>query len=241
MKTKPVQIRGAHHCIGTSRITADAIFGIIHSRAVANGGMISVDAINDAKAQFFESLPSALNVFSTINRECMEASKGSAPDPLSQDLILSSLLGDCGEGSAEHAFRLQIEQCGEKWLNYFFQGFAKYCRQDLGPKAWERLMAAYVHAAEKCKGNLQVSDLIKRNDVKEILLECISPFSDPLKFEEVVKSTSAAINQYIANRYNIAGPYIAKITDNQMIRFLTMLLNELPLNLAGKSKAEMAF
>jgi hypothetical protein len=236
MKPKPDQIRGSHHCIGTSRITADAIFGIIHSRAVANGGTISIEAINDAKAQFIESLPSGIDLFEKINRECMAASKSTAPDPFSSDMILSTLLAACGDGSAKHAFKIQLEHCGNKWLDYFFQGFAQNVQKNLGGKTWGRLRAAFVHSAEKRKGNTQISDLLNRNEVKEVLLECISPFSKSLELDEFIKSTGATINNYIANTYTIAGPFIAKITDDQMKRFITMLLNELPIKLVGDSQ-----
>jgi hypothetical protein len=226
---KPAQIRGSHHCIGASRMTTDAIFGIIHSRAVANGGMISAQAILDAKAQFIESLPSGIDLFEKINRECMNASESSAPDPFSRDLILSTLLAACGKGSAEHAFRLQIDRCGLTWLNYFFYAFAQCAQRNLSLASRGRLISDFVGAAEKFKENLQVSDLIHRSNVQAILLECIAPFSKTLELDEIVKSIGAEINNYMANRYNIAGPFIAKITDDQLRCFLNMLLHEMPL------------
>ena len=230
------QLRGSHHCIGASRVTADQIFGIIHSRAVANGGTISIEAINDAKAQFIESLPSVLDLFEKINRECMAASKSTAPDPFSADTILPTLLAACGDGSARHAFKIQIDHCGEQWLNYFFQGFAQSSQRALGGKAWVRIRNAFVHAAEKRKGNMQISDLINSKEVKEVLLEYISPFSKPLEIDEQIKTTGALINNYIANASIITGLCIAKVTDDQMKRFLTMLVNELQLKFLQNNK-----
>jgi hypothetical protein len=227
--SKSNQIRGSHHCIGASRMTVDTIFGIIHSRAVAYGGLISAQAIMDAKAQFIESLPSGIDLFEKTNRECMTASKSSAPDPFSRDMILTTLLAACGKGSAEHTFRLQIDQCGQTWLNYFFHAFAQCAKNNLSQASRGRLISAFVGAAAKTKANMQVSDLINRSDVKEILLECIAPFSKTLELDEIAKSIGFEVNNYIANQYNIAGPFIAKISDDQIKRFLEMFSNEMPL------------
>lgn len=220
------QIRGSHHCIGTSRIILDAIFGVIHSRAIAFGGTITVKEILDAKAQFIESLPSGIDLFEKINRECMEASNSTAPDLFSRDMILATLLSACGEGSAEYAFKLQIQQCGMRWMNYFFEGMAQAVGKNISQEERGQLIDAFVHAAEKHKANMQVSDLVHRKDVQEILLECIAPFSRTVEIDEIVKATSAEINNYICTKYKIRGPHIARITDDQMKRYLTMLPNE---------------
>lgn len=223
------QIRGCHHCIGTSRILIDAIFSVIHSRAIANGGVISAKAVMDAKAQLIETLPSSVDLFETINRECMAASKSTAPDPFSHDMILSTLLAASAEGSAKHVFKLQIEHCGANWLNYFFQAFAKCAQKNLSQASWKHLIATFVQVAETKKANMQVSDLLHQNQVKETLLECIAPFYKTLGLDEIVKSTAAEIDSYLSRQYNITGPFIAKITDHQMKHFLEMLREEMPL------------
>ena len=119
------QLRGSHHCIGTGRAVADLIFKIVHGQAVSNGGTISPEEILSLKAQFFLNLPSGIDFFEKINRQCMHASGGAADEPLSRQNILPTLLTVCAKSSAEHAFRLQIEKCNGIWLKSFFRAFPK--------------------------------------------------------------------------------------------------------------------
>jgi hypothetical protein len=51
-------------------------------------------------------------LFEKINRQCMEAGGNAGPNPFSRDTILSTLLSACGQGSAEYAFKAQIQQFG---------------------------------------------------------------------------------------------------------------------------------
>jgi hypothetical protein len=231
MMPESAQIRGSHHCIGTARMVADLIFEFVHSQAIANGGMISAEDILSAKAQFVLSLPVGIDVFEKINRECMHASGSAAPDPFSRDNILSTLLSACGKGSAEYAFNFQIDRCGPSWLSCFFQGLSQVARKNISEESWGDLITAYVHAAEIYKANMHVFDVIARNDVKATLSDCIAPLYKMFESDEIAKSTSAEINNVIARKYNVTGPSIVKITDDQMKRFLTMLLKEMSLRL----------
>src|SRR5665647_645030 len=231
MMPESAQIRGSHHCIGTARIVADLIFEFVHSQAIANGGMISAEEILSAKAQFILSLPVGIDFFERINRECMHASGSVAPDPFSRDNILSTLLSACGKGSAEYAFKLQIERCSPSWVSYFFQGLSQVARKNISEESWEYLITAYVHAAEINKADMHVFDVIARNDVKATLSECIAPLYKMLESDEVAKSTSAEINDVIARNYNVTGPSIVEIADDQMRRFFTMLLKEMSFRL----------
>lgn len=225
------QLRGSHHCIGTGRAMADLIFKIVHSRALENGGMISAEEILSVKAQFVVGLPSGMDFFERINQECMHASGSTASDPFSQDTLLSTLLSACGKGSAELAFKLQVEKCGADWLEIFFQAFSEVARNNISQDTWQNLIAAYVHAAEVYKAKMQVFDIIARNDVRTILSDCVAPFYRIFESDKIAKSINASINDVIARKYNIAGPSTVKITNDQMERFLTMLSKEMSLRL----------
>ncbi len=232
------QLRRSHHCIGTGRAVADLIFKIAHGRAMENGGTISAEDILSLKAQFILNLPSGMDFFERINRECMQASGGAAPDPFSRKNILSTLLLACGKGSAEYAFKLQIEKCSSDWLGYFFQGLSEVARNNLSQDSWQELIAAYVHTAEISKSKMQVLDLMARNDVKKVLSDSVAPLYKISDSNEIGRSTSAAINNVISRKYNITGSSIAKITNDQMERFLGMLSKEMPLRLHLPATAE---
>jgi hypothetical protein len=160
----------------------------------------------------------------------MHASGSAAPDPFSRDNILSTLLSACGKGSAEYAFKFQIDRCGPTWLSCFFQGLSQVARKNISEESWGDLITAYVHAAEINKANMHVFDVIARNDVKATLSDCIAPLNKMFESDEIAKSTSAEINDVIRN-YNVTGPSIVEITDDQMKRFLTMLLKEMSFRL----------
>jgi hypothetical protein len=235
-----VQIPGSHHCIGTSRAVADLIFKNVHSQAVANGGMISAEEVLSLKAQFILNLPSGIDFFEKINRQCAHAGQSAATNPLSREHILPTLLSVCAQGSAKHAFRLQIENFRSKWIDCFFQGLAQVVRGNINEEAWRNLIAAYVHTAETNKAKMQVLDLLARKDVKEIISDGLAPLYNMFKLDEIAKSTCAQINDVIAREYKIAGPSIVKITDEDLMTFLTMLQKEMPIRLHPPVTSEMA-
>ena len=225
------QLRGSHHCIGTGRAVADLIFKIVHGQALSNGGTISAEEILSLKAQFFLNLPSGIDFFENINRQCMHASGGVADDPLSRQNILPSLLTVCTRSSAVHAFRLQIEKCKAIWLKSFFQGLSEVVRRNLNEESWRNLIAAYVHTAEIKKANMQVLDVLQRYDVKEILANGLAPLYEAFKSDKIAKSISAQINNVIAREYKAVGPSVIKITDEELMTFLTMAQKEMPIRL----------
>jgi hypothetical protein len=225
------QLRGSHHCIGTGRAVADVIFKLLHSQAIKNGGALSTEEILSLKAQFNLNLPSGMAFFEKINQECMSASRSAAPDPLSRKNILQTLLSVCAKGSAEHAFRLQIEKCKAIWLNYFFKGLSQVVRKNINEESWRVLIAAYVQTAEMKKAKTQVMDVLARHDVKATIADGLAPLFKMLESEEVAKSTSAEINNVIVREYNLTGPSIVKITDDELKTFLTMLQEEMPIRL----------
>ena len=225
------QLRGSHHCIGTGRAVADLIFKIVHGQAVSNGGTISAEEILSLKAQFFLNLPSGVDFFEKINRQCMHASGSAADDPLSRQNILPTLLTVCAKSSAEHAFRLQIEKCKAIWLKSFFQGLSEVVRRNINEESWRNLIAAYVHTAELKKANMQVLDLLARHDVKAILADGLAPLYAVFESDKIAKSTSAQINDVIARQYKVTGPSIVKITDDELLTFLTMAQKEMPIRL----------
>jgi hypothetical protein len=225
------QLRGSHHCIGTGRAVADLIFQIVHNQAVSNGDTISAEEILSVKAQFFLNLPSGIDFFEKINHQCMHASGSAADDPLSRQNILPTLLTVCAKSSAEHAFRLQIEKCKAIWLKSFFQGLSEVVRRNLNEESWRNLIAAYVHTAELKKANMQVLDVLARHDVKAILAEGFAPLYEMFKSDQIAKSISAQINDVIARQYKVTGPSIVKITDEELLTFLTMAQKEMPIRL----------
>jgi hypothetical protein len=233
--SQPAQLRGSHHCIGTGRTIADLIFKIVYDRAIENGGALSAEEVLSVKAEFIVSLPSGVDFFERVNQECMYASGSAAPDPFSRDNILSTLLLACGKGSARYAFRFQIERYGPDWLGYFFQALSQVVRRNISNELWEDLIAAYVHAAEINKANMQVLDVIARNDVRVILSDSVAPLYRMLELDEIARSTGAEINDVIACK--VAEPGIVKITDDQMKTFLTMLAKEMSPSAAANQAA----
>jgi hypothetical protein len=226
-----VQLRGCHHCIGAAHTVTETIFRIIESRAIANGGMISVEDITNARVDIIESLSSSVDSFEKIHQECMDASGSYAPDPFSRDMILSTLLLACGERSAKQVFKVQIEKCGPEWLSYFFYAFAKVARDHLSHESKVHLIIAYADASGKFKSNLTVLNLLNEAGIKEILLECVASISKAAEIGEVSKSTCGRVNEFIATKYNFTGPYITKITTDQMKQYFVMLQKETELSL----------
>jgi len=223
---KSAQLPGCHHCIGAADAATDQIVRILRNRAIANGGMISVEEITKAHAQFNESLSSSIDSVETIYQECMEASESHAPDPFSRGMILSTLLSACGERSARQVFKAQIEKCGVEWLGCFFYAMGKLCRDNISDASKVNLIIAYVDAALKFKSNLSASDLVNDTRIKEILIECIGPFFETARLDEVSKATSDRVNKFITTKYNFTGPYIATITTDQMKHYFVMLQRE---------------
>jgi len=234
------QLRGSHHCIGTGRTVADLIFKIVHAQAVSNGGMISAEEILSLEAQFFLSLPSGIDFFEKINRQCMHASGSTADDPLSRQNILPTLLSVCTKSSAEHAFRLQVEKCKAIWLKSFFQGLSEVVRRNLNEELWRILTAAYVHTAGMKKANMQVLDVLARHDVKAILADGLAPLYEVFESDKIAKSISSQINNVIAREYNVTGPSIIKITDEELMTFLTMAQKEMPIRLPEPTRGNRA-
>jgi hypothetical protein len=224
-------IRGSHHCIGTGRAVAEVIFGLVHSQATKNGGVLSAEEILSLKAQFVLSLPSGIEFFEKINQQCMQASGSAAPDPLSRDNILQTLLSVCAKGSAEHAFRFQIEKCKAVWLDSFFLGLSQMVRKNLSDESWRVLIAAYVQTAALNKANMQVIDMLARHDVRAIIADGLTPLYKTLESENMTRSASAEINNAIAREYSVTGPSMVKITDEELVSFLTMLQQEMSLRL----------
>jgi hypothetical protein len=126
---------------------------------------------------------------------------------------------------------LQIEKCKAIWLKSFFQGLSEVVRRNLNEESWLILIAAYVHTAEMKKGDLQVLDVLARHDVKAILADGLAPLYEVFESDNIAKSISAQINDVIARQYKVTGPSIVKITDEELLTFLTMAQKEMPIRL----------
>jgi hypothetical protein len=224
-------VRGCHHCIGAARTVTDVIFSTLHSRAIANGGVISASEIKIAQAQFIEKLPTGFELFELVHKECMDTSASHAPEPFSRDMILSTLLSACGKGSAKHVFKVQTEQCGIEWFGYFFYAFSLAAQDNLSHASRARLIDAYVDAAGKYKSSLTVMHLLNDARIAKILSKCIAPFLMAAEIDNLSLVVSDRVNEYISTKYNFTGAYIAKITSAQVKQFFELLRKEAALTL----------
>jgi hypothetical protein len=102
-------------------------------------------------------------------------------------------------------------------------------RKNISDESWLVLIAAYVQTAALNKANMQVIDMLARYDVKTIIADSLSPLYTMV--ESKTKSASAEINNVIAREYNVRGPSIVKITDEELMSFLTMLQQEIQIRL----------
>ena len=78
---------------------------------------------------------------------------------------------------------------------------------------------------------MQVLDVLARHDVKAILADGLAPLYEVFESDKIAKSISSQINNVIAREYNVTGPSIIKITDEELRTFLTMAQKEMPIRL----------
>src|SRR5580658_4095485 len=96
-------IRGPHHCVGVATSVAERIFHFLKNRAEAHGGTLSVADLDPLHAHFLASLPKAASYFEGVDRQCMEASGATAPECLSRQTILITLVSACTHKAARSA------------------------------------------------------------------------------------------------------------------------------------------
>lgn len=217
---------GPHHCIGTGHVVAELVFRRLRALCVSNGGNLSLCELEDFQSKFLNSFSSGFELFEGIHQHCMDANPVVVETPFSRDKILETLLRECGEQSAVHAFSLQIGRLGPVWTHGFFESFAGYVRQYVCVSADKRLINAYAVASTLPKIEISVEVLLKLDAIQRTLRECIIPF-DTLRLAKTrVEQVCNYINGAIVGRDGIVGPYIGKITEDQVHTFLTLVQQE---------------
>jgi hypothetical protein len=216
------KLKGCHHCVGTAVGVTNLLFNFIHSKAIANGSL-SPDDVMAIRDKLLESFSSGFDFFEKIHKECMEASGTEAASPFARDTILPSLLSACSKRTAKLVFKLQIENCGVKWLDDFYYGLANSIRKHVSTNTDAPLIAAFVDAAGKHKSALQISNLIQEQKVKEVLLECASILQDETKRRQLAPLLSYVVNEHIGTQWAESGGAAAKVATDEMQQFLSFL------------------
>jgi hypothetical protein len=213
---------GPHHCIGTARTVTDIVFRSLRAQCTASGGTLSLGEIDTLQSTIIDSFTSGFDLFELRHRQCMGVSLSLAAMPFESGKILSTLLFACGEQCAQHVFALQVEHLGDVWISQFFDGFAQYVERHVYTNARARLTNAYVETALIPKIVVSVEKLLKREAVRSVLRDCIVPFEAPGAPAGAAQQFCDSINDCSAGRYRVAGPHVAKITEDQAERFLKL-------------------
>jgi hypothetical protein len=82
--------------------------------------------------------------------------------------------------------------------------------------------------------------VLARYDVKAILADGLAPLYETFESDKIAKSISAQINDVIARQYKVTGPNIVKITDEELLTFLTMAQKEMPIRLSGPTQGNQS-
>jgi hypothetical protein len=220
------RVSGCHHCIGTTFAVTNLIFNFLEGRAISTGSLIA-DDLAALRLRFLESFSSGYDFFEKIHTECMEASRRTKSAPFSRDRLLPSLLSACGKRTARRTFTMQLEQCGNGWLDDFFCAFAEYIYSHVRSNVEPQLIAVFVEAAGKYKSNLTVSSLLSEDKTQKVLFDCVAPFVDAEGREKFAHPISTAVNQQIAKIRKITGSDAAKTTSEEIIRFLELFPSEM--------------
>jgi hypothetical protein len=221
---------GPHHCIATASTVSDLIFRYLRARCNAKGGSLSLEDLDDASDRFHESVPSGFDLFETIHVRCMRASGSTAATLFTRDALLATLLYECGYQSAQAAFLHQNTQFGESWLRHFFYGFSSHIRERC-KKTEPELVAVYTHAAKKLKNSLSATELLKQADIRSLLRECMAPILVEAPPVRMIESLVNTINYHISSLRKVGAPDSSRITQAELVRFLSLLRYELELTL----------
>jgi len=224
----PELLRGPHHCVGIATSVSDRVFLFLKSRAEAQGGTLSVADLGALRQQFLAGLPKAANYFEGVDRLYNEASAAAAPDSVSRDHILGTLVFVCSHKAARTAFP-QAERIGANWLNQLCGGIAHYIRQNICTDADDRLTRAYFEAAGRLGAKLVVADLVGDEGVQRVLRECLAPLVGKDAVERLAEPMSDAVNSHIAGKRGIGKADPSKVTEAEMKKFLAFLPPQLTL------------
>jgi hypothetical protein len=219
------RIRGIHHCIGAGFTVTDMVFNFIERYAKANNGLRAED-VADLQRHFSERFSFGFDFFETVHHNCMNACECSTGGSLTRATILASLLAACARRAAENAFRIEIEACGESWLDEFFVGFADYIRKHVRPDAEPKLIAAFFDTVETHKASLTVRTLLRQPTAQTVVSSCVRIFADKRERHERAEPLSRTVNDHIGKIRKVAGANAAKTTSDDIRRFLELVPHE---------------
>jgi hypothetical protein len=229
-------LRGPHHCVGIATSVAERIFHFMKTRADAQGGTLSVADLNVLHAQFLASLPKAAHYFEEVDRQYMEASGSTAPECVSRDTILATLLCACSHKAARTAFP-QVERIGAIWFDQLFGGIARYVREHICPDVDDRLTKAYFEVAGKLGARLLVADLLGDEGTQRILRECLAPLVARDAVERITEPLCDTVNAHIAGKRGIGTADPSKITEGELKKFLSFLPPQLTIAFSAQVAA----
>ena len=232
----PELLRGPHHCVGIATSVTERIFHFLKTRADAQGGSISAADLGALRSQFLASLPKAANYFEGVDRQYNEASAATAPESLSREFILATLVFACSHKAARTAFP-QAESIGANWLNQLCGGIAHYIRKDVYADANDRLTKAYFELAGRLGAKLLVADLLGDEGTQRVLRECFAPLIAKDALDRVAEPLCDAVNSHIAGKRGIAKADPSKVTEAEMKKFLAFLPPQLTLAFGAQAAA----
>jgi len=229
-------LRGPHHCVGIATSVTERIFHFLKTRAEAQGGTLSGADLGALRQQFIASLPKAANYFEGVDRQYSDAGAATAPDSLSRENILGTLVFVCTHKAARTAFP-QAEHIGAVWLNQFCGGIAQYIRQHICTDVNDRLTKAYLDVAVRLGAKLVVADLVGDEGIQRVLRECLAPLIARDALERVAEPLCDAVNSHIAGKRGIGKADPSKVTEAEMKKFLTFLPPQLTLAFGNQAAA----
>jgi hypothetical protein len=229
-------LRGPHHCVGIATSVTERIFHFLKTRAEAQAGTLSLADLGVLRQQFLASLPKASNYFEGVDRQYNEASAAAAPECVSRETILATLVFACTHKAARTAFP-QADHIGVNWLNQLCGGIARYIRKAICADANDRLNKAYFEVAGRLGAKLVVSDLLTDEGVQRVLRECFLPLIAKDAVERVAEPLCDAVNSHIAGRRGISTADPSKVTEAEMKKFLTFLPPQLTLAFSAQAAA----
>jgi len=233
-------LRGPHHCLGLASSVTEMVFRYLNGRCQAGGGTLGPADLEAARTHVLGSFANGFGFFETTYQRCMDASAATAPAYFARETILGTLLFHCAQKAARPAFPNQVQRFGEPWLHQFFGGVAQYIRQKVCPAADDRLIKIYAELASKLGAKLTVSDLMRENGVKRLLVECVMPMVSADAPDDIAMEVSDAASEYIAAQRGIPKPDISKVTEQETRNFLNWLPPQLQIALNHGRTAEAA-
>lgn len=232
----PELVRGPHHCVGIATSVTERIFQSLKTRADAQGGTLSQSDLGALRQQFLASLPKAAGYFEGVDRQYNEAGAAAAPEQVSRDNILATLVFACGNKAARTAFP-QAERIGINWLNQLCGGIAQYIRQDICTDIDDRLTRVYFEIAVKLGAKLVVADLMADEGIQRLLRECLAPLVAKDAADRVAEPLCDAVNSHIAGKRGISKADPSKVTEAEMKKFLAFLPAQLALAFSAQAAA----